>query len=309
MTTADKNKMTQDQEDDETYQKLSDLFIKFEDISKIEIRNATYGHTRTDYVRGKDLEKAFTDNIEFLAKGINEILKLDIDPKSDKALQLVYKEIHDWDILSKAERPKTEGKIKFPKRLIALEESDDCCDDSEVKKKSSKINFESFDPNFFYAINVIRSQKKTYFWLFFAIFGVIMACLFPVWPIEVKIGIWWVSYILLIALVVLIIVRYIVYCLFFIFGISFWIFPNLFDDSKGVIDSFLPIYSVNKRQDSIISILIRISIASIVGYTAWYVHSNPDSIFDFRDHLLEIYNDMFEFGKDKIVNYYVRLIY
>jgi hypothetical protein len=309
MTTADKKQVKQEEQDDETYQKLSDLFVKFEDVSKIEIRNATYGHTRTDYVRGKNLEKALTDNIEILATGINKILNLKIDPASPSALHSVYKELHDWDILSRAERPKTEGKIKFPKRLIPLEESDYCCDDDEVKGKKSKIDFASFDPTYFYAINVIRSQKKTYFWLFVAIFGVIMACLFPVWPIEVKIGIWWVSYILLIAIVVLIIIRYLVYSLFFIFGISFWIFPNFFDDSRGVIDSFIPIYSVEKRKDSLISILIRIAIAGTVGYIAWYAYTNPDSLFDLRDHLLEVYNDMFEFGKDKIVNYYVRLIY
>lgn len=307
MSTEEKRQEVIEQQEEETFVKLSQLFIKLEEISKIEIRNATYGHSRSDYVRGKDLEKALTNNIEMLSKDVNQICNTNIDPKSPSALQLVYKEFHRRGILSKALRPETEGKAKYPKKLIPLEHIDECCDDQH-DLKNSKIDFKVFESSFFYAIDVVRSKRKTYFWLFMAIFGVIMACLFPVWPIEVKIGIWWVSYILLIALVVIIIVRYTIYTFFYIFGISLWIFPNLFDDSKGVIDSFLPLYSVEKRQDSFISILIRLAITGIVGYTGWYIYSNPDSIYDFRDHLVEIYSDMFEFGKDKIVNYYVSLV-
>jgi hypothetical protein len=296
-----------EQQEEERYKKLSLLFIKFEEKSKIEVRNASYGHTRTDYVKGKDLEKAFKENLEMLCSEINQICDTKIDHKSPSSLQQVFTEFHRRRMLSRAARPDSEGKIKYPKRLIPLEEEDNCCGEKDEIDKKHLSDLKKFDPNYFFAIDIIRSKSKTYLWLFIAIFGVIMACLFPVWPIEVKIGIFWVSYVLLISMIVLIVVRYIVFTFFYIFGISFWIFPNFFDDTKGVIDSFLPLYSYEKRQDSILSILIRMAIAVFVAYIALYVYTNPESINDFANHLVEVYNDMFEFGKDKIVNYYVRI--
>lgn len=297
-----------EQQEEERYKKLSQLFVKFEEKSKIEVRNASYGHIRRDYVRGKDLEKAFNENMEMLCSEINKICDTEIDPKSPSSLQLVFKEFHRRGMLSRAIRPDSEGKIKYPKRLIALEEEDNCCGEKDELKKIDPLEFRKFDPNYFFALDVMRSKSKTYLWLFIAIFGVIMACLFPVWPIEVKIGIFWVSYVLLITMIVLIVIRYVVYTFFYIFGISFWIFPNFFDDTKGVLDSFLPIYSIEKRKDSLISILIRMVIAVFVSYIAFYVYTNPESINDLANHLVEVYNDMFEFGKDKIVNYYVRIL-
>jgi len=39
------------------------------------------------------------------------------------------------------------------------------------------------------------------------------------------------------------------YILIFPFGIDFWIFPNMFDDQAGIIDSFIPLLLINRRED------------------------------------------------------------
>ena len=67
--------------------------------------------------------------------------------------------------------------------------------------------------------------------------------MFPLWPYELKYGAWLVSFSLLVFLLSVIILRLIIYVIFAIFGLSFWVFPNLFGD-KGPIDSFKPLYSI-----------------------------------------------------------------
>jgi len=96
----------------------------------------------------------------------------------------------------------------------------------------------------------------------------------------------------------------IIYTLFYILGIDLWIFPNLTDDKLGVIDSFKPFYSYEKREENLSTILIRIHIAIVFVFSCVYVYNEPQVIFDFTDHVTEIYSDIFHWGNDKIKNYH-----
>ena len=60
--------------------------------------------------------------------------------------------------------------------------------------------------------------------------AVIALILFPLWPYDVKYLLWKASLYLSVFLFGLIIVRVILYMLLSIFGMSFWIFPRLFDN-------------------------------------------------------------------------------
>ena len=77
------------------------------------------------------------------------------------------------------------------------------------------------------------------------IFLILAGVLFPLWPYELKYAVWLISLYLLIVLVGIIILRLIIYILAASFGVSFWIFPNLFGD-YGFVESFLPVYSVQR---------------------------------------------------------------
>ena len=173
----------------------------------------------------------------------------------------------------------------------------------------SEEEMKKFDEKLFYVLDLHRDKKATYFWLFAVIFAVLMYTSFPIWPYEVKVGIWWVSYILLVAMVVLICVRLVLFIFFYIFGIDLWLFPNLFDEKLGILDSFKPFFSVNKRHETTITILIRVAISSVVLYLAWNVYEDPALVTDFFNHLGELYSDVFEWGKDKVVSYGVKTIY
>lgn len=67
------------------------------------------------------------------------------------------------------------------------------------------------------------------------IIAVLGFTMYPIWPLSVKVGIWYLSVTLLIIMVGFTLIRLILYVVFWLFGYEFWIFPNLFDDELGVV--------------------------------------------------------------------------
>jgi hypothetical protein len=65
-------------------------------------------------------------------------------------------------------------------------------------------------------------------------------------------------------------VRAIVWFAIFHIGIDFWIFPNYFIDSDNILDSFMPVLSVEKREDllDVRMLLVRIASAAAIFYGA-----------------------------------------
>lgn len=75
------------------------------------------------------------------------------------------------------------------------------------------------------------------------IVGMLVVTCFPIWPHVLKVYLWYCSVTLLILMVVFIIIRTTLFLWLWVLGYEFWIFPNLFDESLSVIDSFKPAYS------------------------------------------------------------------
>jgi translocation protein SEC62 len=70
-----------------------------------------------------------------------------------------------------------EKKIKYPKKMAYLK------DRSVIK---------DFDESKFYWTNFERPHRtSTYFYLSITVFIIFGACLFPIWPLSVKLGVWW----------------------------------------------------------------------------------------------------------------------
>ncbi len=69
--------------------------------------------------------------------------------------------------------------------------------------------------------------------------GIIFLVLMPVWPLTLKIIVFYISLYTLIFLLGLIVLRFIIFTLCAIFGLNVWIFPNLFLD-EGFFGSFKP---------------------------------------------------------------------
>ena len=94
------------------------------------------------------------------------------------------------------------------------------------------------------------------------------------------------------------------YVCFYIFGVEFWLFPNFDNDKLGFIESFKPLYSIEKRNETYITIIIRLAIALIISYISYSIYFNPKLIDDGLNHMHEIYYDILNYGNDKILNYH-----
>jgi translocation protein SEC62 len=104
---------------------------------------------------------------------------------------------------------------------------------------------QQFEPMMHYIWIYEGSQWKTKVWAALAAVAAFIVVLFPLWPLFMRQGVWYLSVGamgLLIAFFGLGIVRLILFCLtVFTIPPGLWIFPNLFED-VGFFDSFKPLY-------------------------------------------------------------------
>merc|ERR1712038_2229232 len=125
--------------------------------------------------------------------------------------------------------------------------------EKEKEKKKRKIRLEMhYD-------QVFLDGNDAYVWLYdptpwyyyiagtAIVLGIIAVCLFPLWPMEMRQGVYYLSVAaagFLVFIIVLAIIKYIIFVLLFIFTagkLKFWIFPNLTED-VGFFESFWPVY-------------------------------------------------------------------
>jgi len=125
--------------------------------------------------------------------------------------------------------------------------------EKEREKKKRKIRLE------FHNDQIMVDGNEAYVWLYdptpwyyyiagtAIVLGIIAVCLFPLWPIEMRQGVYYLSVGaagFLVCFICLAIIKYILFVLLFICTkgrLRFWIFPNLTED-VGVIESFKPAY-------------------------------------------------------------------
>jgi len=130
-------------------------------------------------------------------------------------------------------------------------------DDESKEKTKRKFKFEFHDDQKF-----IDSQNEFYVWIYepttikqyvmgtLLVIGCIAVCLFPLWPSQVRTGVYYLSMILASLLGVLLslaVIKYIIFAgvwLVTIGKIKFWLLPNLTED-VGFFESFIPLYVID----------------------------------------------------------------
>jgi translocation protein SEC62 len=166
---------------------LSDIFIQLLEDKGLPVKETSLPQLerRVLYCRGKELKEFLKTNYDQIRKRINETVDVDIGNYSVNSNQNFYNVFHTRKMLCRVDR--VEGdKAKYPKRLLL------------------DTNIETFDENKFYWINYIkedRRKKSQYIYLVICVSVVIFGCLFPIWPLWVKLSVWWVLFIILIVLV------------------------------------------------------------------------------------------------------------
>lgn len=97
------------------------------------------------------------------------------------------------------------------------------------------------------------SKKKSKIIPTLIIASVLMICLFPLWPYQVKIIIFYLSLYALIFISIFLLIRFFIFYLFRLFGYEFWILPEILEN-----DSFKPYYTFKKVEESDLSLIIRV---------------------------------------------------
>merc|ERR1712183_116930 len=125
--------------------------------------------------------------------------------------------------------------------------------EKEKEKKRRKIRLEM------HMDQVFIDSNDAYVWLYdptpwyyyiagaAIVLGIIAVCLFPLWPMEMRQGVYYLSVAaagFLVFIIVLAIIKYIVFVIVFLGSagkLKLWIFPNLTED-VGFFESFWPMY-------------------------------------------------------------------
>ena len=299
-------------EQKEKWIELSNV-IKFLESKGLEIKECVYYKSRAEFVKGKALEEKIKEILEEVCKQVNKIMKTEISPeKPDKAIQEIYKQFKSVQLINKAcredgDKRKNVKKLLPYEDLVLLYKCNCGKDHKELEnpdhpKKLDLDQLNSFDPSFFYILNVKRGKSKIYFYLILIIVGILLYALMPVWPYKMKVAVWWISFVLLIIMASVYAIRLFVYVFCYTFGYDVWIFPDLDDPKLGFFDSFKRVISFEKRKDKWYFIVIRIILAIITGYIAFCVYKNPKLIDDTKNLVVDAIRDLYHYGEDRFVN-------
>lgn len=277
---------------DETFEPLVKVLLSKKGIKT---KSASeIGKKKVDYFRGKDFKKYLLDNGPMLKKKCQPALEASIrggeTPTSDQDVERVgdeliqrhfcYKAMYKPINQSKKDSEGSDKVKKWPDRLV-------------------RCPNQKFDCDGFYVITYEGDTAMQHLFLALIIAGVLLACMFPVWPFWAKVGIWYLSVIFLSLYFGVLIFRLIFFTLFWIVGFDFWIFPNINDEYCGFLDSFKPFYSWDKRADDAMMLLVRFVSLGITAVAVQQI-AETTSMADVQDLVTSSYTDLLDWGVDKL---------
>ena len=102
------------------------------------------------------------------------------------------------------------------------------------------------------------------------IIGFLCCTCFPIWPNFLKVFVWYMSVSMLIFIFFLITARALLFLFVWVMGYEFWFLPNLFDESLGFVESFIPVYSCEKTKDGQLMYRIGVFVA-FFSFCYWAV--------------------------------------
>lgn len=166
-------------------------------------------------------------------------------------------------------------------------------------KRLIKTQKQRFDSVGFYIITYEGNQRWNHFVLGAILLGIFALCMFQAWPLALKLAMWYLSVVLLSAMFILILVRLVLFVLFWFCGYDLWLFPNLFDEDLGVVDSFKPIHSIKYRNDTTYMVLCRV-LCSVLVAASVHELSKTHDLKDVGNFAKQSFLDIIEWGHNKL---------
>eukprot|EP01057_Protomagalhaensia_wolfi_P004641 Protomagalhaensia_wolfi_Nauph_80__4640@NODE_47_length_4232_cov_143_859289_g38_i0_p2_GENE_NODE_47_length_4232_cov_143_859289_g38_i0NODE_47_length_4232_cov_143_859289_g38_i0_p2_ORF_typecomplete_len492_score113_60Sec62/PF03839_16/3_4e37SURF4/PF02077_15/0_096DUF2254/PF10011_9/43DUF2254/PF10011_9/1_1e02_NODE_47_length_4232_cov_143_859289_g38_i08612336 len=158
---------------------------------------------------------------------------------------------------------------------------------------------QKFDTPGFYIILYEESSSLNHIVLGLIVVGVMLACLFPIWPVKLKIAAYNIGVVLATLLLILSIIRLVLFGLCWFGGCDFWFLPNLFNEDVGVIDSFIPAYTFEKRKDDWLMVAARIFLA-VLCVGCFYKLSETHTLTDVGNVASKSFLDILDWGHQKL---------
>lgn len=161
------------------------------------------------------------------------------------------KRLVDCILQQRGKWPKTLPKVTSPEVALAIgaamleQETSyfvraDKVDSDRGILMPSRVN--NFEGSGYYVWVFTGSLMFSHVAVVLLIVAIIACTLMPLWPLAAKKMLWYASVTFLLVFTGVCIVRYFVAVVAWMFGIEFWIFPNMFDETLSIVDSFQPLY-------------------------------------------------------------------
>lgn len=96
---------------------------------------------------------------------------------------------------------------------------------------------------------------------------------FPIWPIWMRIAVWYLSVTILIAIFGLLAIRYLIFGLMWTLGLNVWLFPHLLDDNTGFVGSFKPVFDTEQAAAG--QRWLRLIILGCIGGAVYWAYMKP----------------------------------
>lgn len=178
---------------------INNFFLSLEK-KKLIVKEAAVKKERREYIKEKDFVAFVKENKDYIVPELNKVLAPKLNIESENLAKEILKVLVLKGFLLEAVPTDYDRKPKYPKHLNLLNNQDYGDEDSEEEEdgvspsKNKKIRK-------FFVFNFNRPETKSYLWLTIVILLVLGVCMFPIWPLEVKLAIWWISWILLVLMV------------------------------------------------------------------------------------------------------------
>lgn len=168
-------------------------------------------------------------------------------------------------------------------------------------KRLAMTSKQNFDRTSFYILVYERNKKLQYAMLIGLIVIVLICCMFPVWPLKLKLSLWFISVVLMTLITTIIVGRLVSFFFFWFFGVDYWIFPNLFDEDCNVIESFYPLQSWAYRSDNWLLFSLRMFTAVLLSIGIHQL-GKTHSVSDIKNFAKQSFIDILDWGHQKLAS-------
>jgi len=257
-----------------------EALVRFFHKKELKIKEAICFDKRVSYFRNDDFIKMIQDHHVEIPK-IMKSWTFEKSLSEESEAKKFISDLLENKIIWKLERGQEEPKYKWPKKLM-------------ISKDQAHQNDAAF-----YSFVITPKSKSTKVLTILALSAIVAICLFQVWPLKLKLAVFYTSVALLYILIGLILVRLAVYIFFRILGFNAYIFPNLFEE-VSFIESFKPFFSFDKCEDGTIGYVARAFGLVLLAYLMFRLSQEPEIIQEYQNIATQSYDDIISWGVGKL---------